>query len=138
MMESLQARTHKAWGRTMPRSKEDDARENRITMEAVVDAHDSGERAMGWYYYLDEKLKVPFKARCRLARPISILKIGEEVEVLGMAPEEECESEMFVWVGRAGERLAVHLAQLRPLAKDQETQGVVDAWLYWVDRRHYL
>jgi len=66
--------------------KKDDIREDRIAMEAVVDAYNSGERAMGWYYYLDSKLKFPFKARCRLARPISILKVKEEVEVLGMAP----------------------------------------------------
>jgi Calcium binding len=64
-------------------------------MEAVVDAYGSSERAMGWYYYLDGKMKVPFKARCRLARPISVLKVKEEAEILGMAPEEECESEML-------------------------------------------
>jgi hypothetical protein len=72
-------------------------------MEAVVDAYGSSER----YYYLDGKMKVPFKARCRFARPISILKVKEEVDVLGMAPEKECESETFVWVGQAGERIAV-------------------------------
>ncbi len=121
----------------MARAK-DDVREQRITMEAVVDAHDSGERAMGWYYYLDGKLKVPFKARCRFARPISFLKVGEEVEVLGMAPEEECETEMFVWVERAGERIAVPLAQLRPLSKDRETQEAIGDWLYWVDRGYEL
>jgi len=107
-------------------------------MEAVVDAYDSGERAMGWYYYLDGKMKVPFKARCRFARAISVLRVEEEVEVLGMAPEEECESEMFVWVGRAGERIAVPLAQLRPLSKDQETLEAVGDWLYWVDRGYEL
>jgi len=53
-------------------------------------------------------------------------------------PEEECESEMFVWVGRAGERIAVPLAQLRPLSKDQETQDAVGDWLYWVDRGYEL
>jgi len=116
----------------------DEIREQRITMEAIVDAYDSRERAMGWYYYLDGKMKVPFKARCRLARPISILKVKEEVEVLGMAPEEECEREMFVWVGRAGERIAVPLMQLRPLSKDQETQEAVGDWLYWVDRGYEL
>ena len=100
-------------------------------MEAVVDAYGSSERAMGWYYYLDRKMKVPFKARCRFARPISVLKVKEVVEVLGMAPEEECESEMFVWVGRAGEQIAVPLAQLQPLSKDQETQEAVGDWLYW-------
>jgi hypothetical protein len=68
-------------------------------MEAVVDAYNSSERAMGWYYYLDGKMKVPFKARCRFARPISALEVKEEVEVLGMAPEEECDVRLG-WAGR--------------------------------------
>ena len=124
-------------GRTRARAK-DEMREERIAMEVVVDAYDSSERAMGWYYYLHDKMKVPFKARCRFARPISILRVKEEVEVLGMAPEEECASEMFVWVRRAGERMAVPLAQLQPLSKDQETQEGVGDWLYWVDRGYEL
>ena len=121
----------------MARSR-DEMREQRITMEVVVDAYDSCERAMGWYYYLHDKMKVPFKARCRFARPISVLKVKEEVEVLGMAPEDECGSEMFVWIRRTGERMAVPLAQLQPLSKDQETQEAVGDWLYWVDRGHEL
>ncbi len=107
-------------------------------MEAVADAHDAEERAMGWYYYLDDKMQVPFKARCRFARPTSVLKVEEEVEVLGMAPEEECESEMFVWIERAGEQIAVPLAQLQPLSNDQETQEAVGDWLYWADRGYGL
>ena len=35
-------------------SKKDKTREERIYMEAIVDAHDPEERAMGWYYYLDD------------------------------------------------------------------------------------
>src|SRR5437879_1905027 len=97
----------------MGRAK-DELREQRITMEAIVAAYayayGCGERAIGWYYYLDGKMKVPFKACCRFARPISVLKIKEEVEVLCMAPEEECESEMFVWVARSREQIAVPLA----------------------------
>ncbi len=45
----------------MPRVKKDKAREQRIEMEAVVDAYNSEERAMGWYYYLEGRLKVPLK-----------------------------------------------------------------------------
>lgn len=116
----------------------DESREQRIDMEAVVDAYGSGERAMGWYYYLDDRMKVPFKARCRLSRSIFVLKVKEEVEVLGMAPEEECESEMFVWVSRAGQRIAVPLAQLQPLSEDHETREAVGDWLYWVDRGYEL
>jgi hypothetical protein len=116
----------------------DEVREQRIVMEAVVDAYGPSERAMGWYYYLEGKVKFPFKARCRLARSISVLKVKEQVDVLGMAPEEECEREMFVWVGRAGGRIAVPLAQLQPMSKDQETREAVGDWLYWVDRGYEL
>jgi Calcium binding len=121
----------------MARAK-DERREERIVMEAIVDAYGPEERAMGWYYYLDGRMKAPFKARCRLARAISALKVGEEVEVLGMAPEEECEREMFVWIKRAGDRIAVPMAQLRPLSKDRETQEAVGDWLYWVDRGYEM
>jgi hypothetical protein len=88
----------------MGRMKENKARERRIEMEAVVDSYNSEERAMGWYCYLEERLKVPFQARCKSKREVSPLRIGEEMTVLGMAPGGECESEMFVrvrWRGRS-------------------------------------
>jgi hypothetical protein len=121
----------------MARAK-NETREQRISMEAIVDAYCSSERAMGWHYYLDAKMTFPFKARCRLARPISVLRVKEEVEVLGMAPEEECDTEMFVWVRQAGRRIAVPLGQLQPLSKDKETQEAASDWLYWVDRGYEM
>ena len=101
-------------------------------MEVVVDAYNAAERAMGWYYYLEEKLKVPFKARCESKREISPLRVGEEVEVLGMAPETECESEMFVRVRWREGKLAVPLAQLKPRGADAATREAVADWHYWV------
>ena len=118
----------------MSRLKENKARERRIEMEAVVDAYNSEERAMGWYYYLEERLRVPFKARCKSKREISPLRVGEDVDVLGMAPEEECESEMFVRVRWRGRSLAVPLSQLQPLAADPETKEAVADWHYWLGR----
>jgi hypothetical protein len=114
--------------------KEDKAREHRIAMEAVVDAYNETERAMGWYYYLEGKLKLPFLARCAFKRSMSPLRVGEEVEVLGMAPEEDCASEMFVWARWSGRRLAVPLSQLQPLSKDPGTSEAVGDWHYWVAR----
>lgn len=35
----------------MSRVERDETREERISMEAVVDAYNEEERAMGWYYY---------------------------------------------------------------------------------------
>jgi len=48
----------------MSQIKENKERERRIDMEIVVDAYNEVERAMGWYYYLQDGLKFPFKARC--------------------------------------------------------------------------
>lgn len=121
---------------TMRRSrlKEDKAREQRIEMEIVVDAYNADERSMGWYCYLDEQLKFPFKARCKSKREISPLRVGEEVDVVGMALEDECESEMFVRIRWRGAKLAVPLSQLEPLAADPKTKQAVADWHYWLGR----
>ena len=112
----------------------DTTREDRITMEIVVDAYGPEERAMGWYCYLENNMRSPFTATCTSTRATSPLRKGDEVEVTGMAPADECGSEMFVmirWEQKEG--LAVPLAQLRPGqdADDATTQAVED-WLYWV------
>jgi hypothetical protein len=112
----------------------DEAREHRIDMEIVVDAYNEHERALGWYYYLDEKLGSPFFARCRAKRAVSPLKPGDEVEVIGMPPEEECEHEMFVTVRWHGDELAVPLSQLEVMEADEETLLAVEDWHYWVGR----
>jgi len=51
---------------------------------------------MGWYYYLEDKPNFPFTAICNEKRAISPLLVKDEVDIIGMAPEEECEREMFV------------------------------------------
>ena len=43
----------------MPDHSTDAEREERITMEIVVDAYGPEEQAMGWYSYLEEKLQFP-------------------------------------------------------------------------------
>lgn len=107
------------------------ARERRIEQEIVVDAYTSDERAIGWHCYLDDKLRFPFKAKCIAVRGISPLKQGEEVEVLGMAPEDNCMKEMFVVVGFAGRKLGVPLVQLDPVKPDEATHDAVEDWRYW-------
>jgi len=109
-------------------------RENRIRDEAIVDAYGPEEQAMGWYYYLEDRLQCPFPAECISVRAISPVQIGEQVEVLGMAPEEECEHEMFVNIRWAKEGLAVPLSQLRPSDADPETMQAVEDWHYWVEK----
>ena len=42
---------------------------------------------MGWYYSLEDGLHFPFMARCITERSISPLRVGDEVDVVGMAPK---------------------------------------------------
>jgi hypothetical protein len=48
----------------MAKHKIDQAREERIQIEIVVDCYNGSERYSGWICYLEEKLKFPFRARC--------------------------------------------------------------------------
>jgi Calcium binding len=118
----------------MTRQDKDEAREQRINWEIVVDANGPEEQAMGWYYYLDDTIHFPFSARCVARRPTSPLDLGDKVEVVGMAPAEECEHEMFVLIQRKKRQLAVPLMQLEGIQVDEETQQAIEDWQYWVNR----
>ncbi len=114
--------------------KKEPEREERIEMEIVVDAYDEYERATGWYCYLQDNLHFPFTAQCVAKRAVSPLKIKDEVEVTGMAPEEECGREIFVMIRWEKDGLAVPLAQLLPVAADAATTQAVGDWLYWASQ----
>jgi Calcium binding len=122
----------------MARPDKDEAREERIAMEIIVDAYGPEEQAMGWYNYLSDTLQFPFTARCTAHRAISPLEPGDEVEVLGIAPAEECEHDMFVFIRWQPRQLAVPLMQLEGIQVDEETQQAIEDWHYWVNRGYEL
>ena len=114
-------------------------REERITMEIIVDAYGPEEQAMGWYYYLDEMLQFPFTAVCNTRRAISPLLIKDQVDVIRMAPEDECEKEMFVVIRWENDGLAVPLSQLTPTdSTEADTLQAVEDWHYWVNMGYRL
>jgi hypothetical protein len=113
--------------------KRDKDREERIEMEIIVDANGPEEQVMGWYYYLEEKLRFPFNAICASKRAISPLRVKDEVDVIGMASEEECQREMFVTIRWERDALAVPLSQLNPTDETAtENREAVEDWHYWV------
>lgn len=118
----------------MPRPAEQPEREDRIRNEIVVDAYDETEQASSWYCYLEDRLSFPFRAPCIAHRATSPLRRDEMVEVLDMAAEDECRHEMFVTVRWRDLDLAVPLAQLQPVAVDEETAEAVGDWHYWMTR----
>lgn len=113
--------------------KQNKVSEERIETEIIVDAYGPEEQAMGWYYYLEEKLKFPFTTLCSSKRAISPLQIKDEVDVVGMAPEEVREQEMFVMIRWEKDGLAVPLSQLSPIkSANKQTKQAVEDWHYWV------
>ena len=112
----------------------DEVREEQITMEVVVDAYDSGERAMGWYYYLDDKISFPFTAECAAVNKRTPLELGERVTVTQMAGEDYCEHDMLVDISWKDKSLAIPLSQLKPLDADDDSVEAIDDWHYWVEQ----
>jgi Calcium binding len=116
----------------MAKSKKDPARENRISDEVIVDAYGPEEQAMGWYYYLDNKIRFPFSANCVTSRSVSPLRKGETVEVRRMASEDACAIDMLVIVRWQSRSLAVPLSQLIAIDPDDPTAEALADWHYWV------
>lgn len=112
-------------------SETDAERDERITYEVIVDAYGSEEQALGWYYYLEEKMNFPVMARCIKERTVSPLEEGEEVRVVGMTDEEDCMCEMFVRIEWMDREFGVPLTQLEVVDADSATQEAVADWHYW-------
>jgi len=122
----------------MSKIERDEEREYRISNEAIIDAHGPEEQALGWYYYLEEKIQFPFDAKCMRERSISPLRNDEIVKVIGMVGEYDCMAEMFVkieWVDRS---FGVPLTQLKGIEVDSGTEEAIADWHYWVGRGYML
>jgi Calcium binding len=122
----------------MPQPSRDEEREQRIELEIITDANGPEEQALGWYNYLEENLQFPFLTRCIRERAISPLRVGDEVEVLGLGPQEECAHEMFVLTRWDRRGLAVPLSQLEVTVADEQTTQAVEDWQYWVEQGYGL
>jgi hypothetical protein len=80
----------------------------------------------------NDKRRFAFDARCVEEREVSPLSVGDEVEVVGMPAERECEREMYVSIAWGERTLAVPLAQLEVVDASDQTREAVEDWTYWV------
>ncbi len=122
----------------MPNVEPDENREHRIKTEIIIDAEDKEERAMGWYEYLDDTLNVPFLAKWTKKGRKSTSVEEKQVEVLGMAPDDECLKDMFVEVvypdGKDEDVFSAKLSEIVAIDADSETQEALADWHYWLAR----
>ena len=118
----------------MRKPTKDPIREDRIDNEAIVDAYGSEEKAMGWYYYLENKIRFPLQAKCIVANLVSPLKKGETVEIRRLAPDDACSTDILVLIRWQNRNMAVPLSQLAPVDPDESTAEAISDWHYWVAR----
>jgi hypothetical protein len=116
----------------MAKPKRDPVREERIHEEIIVDAYGPEEQAMGWYYYLEDKMHFPFQAKCIASKVTSPLRRGESVDVRGLASEDACSGDMLVLIRWQGRTMAVQLSQLTAIDPDESTREAIKDWHYWV------
>jgi hypothetical protein len=118
----------------MSEVKQDNVREERIYMEVVVDCYDEQERAMGWYYYLQDRINFPFKAKWVSRQKPE----GRGVTVLEMSPEDDCSHDLFVEVlyreGELEDVFSAKLSDIQPRNIDVTTEEAIEDWNYWVKR----
>jgi Calcium binding len=118
----------------MTKPRRDSKRENLIQNEVIVDAYNAEEQVMGWYYYLEGRLRFPFRAKCVTSRVVSPLRKGEVGDVSRMAPEDACSGDMLALIRWQGRNVAVPLSQLVPLGAEESTIEAIGDWHYWVAR----
>ena len=116
--------------------REESEREDRILFNVVVDAYNEEERAMGWYYYLQDQMQFPFNATCTKACATSTLRVGESMQVVDMADTDDCMAESMVLIAQDGDLLAVPLMHIQcvPENASEQTIQAIEDWHYWVAR----
>ncbi|EMA48060.1 calcium-binding protein [Halococcus salifodinae] len=112
----------------------DEERDERISMEIIVDTYGPEEQAMGWHAYLDDTLEFPFEACCRTEREESPLKKDETVRVVGMPRTDPTLRQQFVTIEWKNRKLGVPLKQLEPVDASSDTEQAIGDWHYWLER----
>ncbi|MDR3147887.1 MAG: calcium-binding protein [Treponema sp.] len=115
-------------------AKKNKLREDRIMNEIIVDANGTEECVMGWYTYLNDTLRFPFKAKCIKENTISPLQKNEKITALEMADLDSYGNNMLVIVEWQNRQFGVPLEQILPVDSDEETVEAVKDWHYWVER----
>jgi len=118
----------------MKRPAQDEEREERITMEIIVDCYNEQEARTGWYCYLEGKLSFPIQAKCVKSRKMSPLKPGDQVTVIGMLDDDEGDGlgEMMVEIKWRDDTLGIPLAQITGVGVSEEAAEAIADWHYWV------
>ena len=105
--------------------KKEPIRGNRIQNEAIVDAYGPEQRSLGWYYYLENRLRSLSESRCIATRVISPLSKGKTVQVV--AVEDACSiryarADPMAWPDHGGAPVPTGRSQRGPINRRSHRQ----------------
>jgi hypothetical protein len=115
----------------MAREK-DGERDHRIHDEIIVDAYGEEEQAMSWYYYMEENLEFPMKAKVKLR-----LRGGKTeekaVKIVEIDPESETSLTLRLGMteGKSDRVQYISPADIVRIQTTEENLEVLNDWLYW-------
>jgi hypothetical protein len=110
----------------------DKERDHRIHDEIIVDAYGDEEQAMSWYYYMEEKLVFPMKAKVKLR-----LRGGKTeekaVKIVEIDPESETSLTLRFGMteGKSDRVQYISPADIVRIQTTEENLEVLNDWLYW-------
>lgn len=109
----------------------EEAREQRIDNEAIVDCHEPHEAHSGWFYYMDGRLNLPCTVRCIETARGCPLKVGDEASMTELLLEDR-PTPFEAIIQWKGDEISVPLAILEVIDGPEEGREAVADWRYWV------
>jgi Calcium binding len=115
----------------MARQK-DEEREHRIRNEAIPDAHGEEEVEMSWYYYMEENLAFPMKAKVKL-RLRGGKKEEKAVKIVEIDPESETSLTLRLGMteGKSDRVQYISPEDIVSIQTTEENLEILNDWLYW-------
>ncbi|MEM6822733.1 MAG: calcium-binding protein [Verrucomicrobiota bacterium] len=105
--------------------------ENIITYDVIVDCYNETEQAMGWYYYLQDHLLFPFEA-CIIDDP-DLPFSGAKVTVIALASEEACSNGIYIIAKNKSDcKMILQLEHIRSDELEKDTPNPISLWKYWI------
>jgi len=116
----------------------DTNRKDRIEDEIIVDCYDEYEMAMGWFYYLNDNLKFPFKASIIGDIKIGYLQEGDNVTVTEFINSSDDNVSIYNFVATVGIEQGEHiydipLVNIKGINCDDDTFNAIEDWRYWCE-----
>ncbi len=110
--------------------------DDKLYDEILVDSKDIYEQNMSWYYYAQDYLEFPFKAKIELkkrngkreVKEIEVLDLSEDLSNFEESFDLKVEIELNEYI------IEVPLINLKDIQGSEQTIDVAEIWKYWKKR----